>query len=699
VDITIFCLVGLQAHIFRTREFEQVIRYLEAQQVEARAHAQEDKAAWKKEQLQRIREMEERKQRRRQQVDKMKMDMHHMQLRSEILDSPGPIFELADRGQGAQPSGSPFSHSNTTRAVGNTPRVLERIASETTAMRGPENVAKRGLNFEKDSPPLLPYQDISEGRDEEHGNNVRRRKNLQKKKRAISIDDPHIMEKHEKLKDVDSGELRKSGSDTTHMTNADKKQQPKQVLMSGVQFLEEGVAQVQSLGNKALANLVGLLNLEQEDDSIESSTSSTEDEGHMEKQVLSAQEVEESGNPLNTAVEQSPQERMRVNETWRRLFILCYFTWCQICANTDIVCYFFFVVVYVWNFKFLTLVFPAALFLYALLVNPGPSQNFWLAMLIYTEINIILQYCYQIYEKLCGSDIPLWLSRLGIPGAQMTHSFVFSVLPLFLVYLATLIQSSIKARDGEWMLVNESNSFASSRRMLDPEGLVRTVHRLTLSARFQNGVNWVCEKFKSFTRGISLYFQGLTSGSEAPPHFVQVSMDVGKWPEAGIQPERIESSFNRVLGAVRHSGSSHSEGLLHKDMCSRVRVESIESSPDSPHLALAVLEVIHTAPSHGFSSDNQYPSLTPAADLAAELQKAKEDNHLETSDFPYRIVSIIPGGKREVDLYAFIFGMDLLTFLFVAYAYQGFIKKKFQLFEISQPDDQFPKDFVYVLIV
>jgi hypothetical protein len=126
-------------------------------------------------------------------------------------------------------------------------------------------------------------------------------------------------------------------------------------------------------------------------------------------------------------------------------------------------------------------------------------------------------------------------------------------------------------------------------------------------------------------------------------------------------------------------------------------VESIESSPDSPHLALAVLEVIHTARSHGFSSDNQYPSLTPAADLAAELQKAKEDNHLETSDFPYRIVSIIPGGKREVDLYAFIFGMDLLTFLFVALSYNGFIKKK--LFEFAPPDDQFPKDFVYVLIV
>jgi hypothetical protein len=40
VDITIFCLVGLQSHIFRSREFEQVLRYMEAQQVEARARAQ-----------------------------------------------------------------------------------------------------------------------------------------------------------------------------------------------------------------------------------------------------------------------------------------------------------------------------------------------------------------------------------------------------------------------------------------------------------------------------------------------------------------------------------------------------------------------------------------------------------------------------------------------------------------------------------
>ncbi len=43
------------------------------------------------------------------QVEKMKMGMHHMQLHSEILDSPGLMFELADQGPDSQPSVSPFS--------------------------------------------------------------------------------------------------------------------------------------------------------------------------------------------------------------------------------------------------------------------------------------------------------------------------------------------------------------------------------------------------------------------------------------------------------------------------------------------------------------------------------------------------------------------------------------------------------------
>ncbi|KAG0629951.1 hypothetical protein M758_1G142000 [Ceratodon purpureus] len=697
VDITIFCLVGLQAHIFRSREFEQVLRYLEAQQVEARAHAQEDKAAWKKEQLQRIREMEERKHHRREQVDKMKHDMLHMQLRLDVLDSNGPQYELADRKKSIQPSASPYSQSP--RPMVDNSRVLERIASETAATRGPDSGTERRLSFERD-PARGGFADHeSEDSDSEH-RGVRRRKPAVKKK-SRSVEDALVMERHEKLAGIQPGEHRKTGSDVSvheRKHGEDGKHQSRQVLMSGVQLLEEGVAQVQNLGNKALANLVGLLNLENEDDSTEGS-SAEEEHVSVEKEEITVQElVDNSKISPKVSADEISHQQSHGNETLRRLFMIFYFIYSQLRANTDLVCYFFFILVYVWNFSFLTLMFPAVLFLYALLVNPGPSQYFWLAMLIYIEFNILLQYCYQIHQQHCSDQyIPPWLKKFGIPGGEMTHSFVLSVLPLFLVYLATLVQSSIKARDGEWMLVNESSSFTSSRRMPDHENQTGLSTRLPLSQRIWALLAQVAGWFTSLRLGMMRYFQALTSGSEAPPHFVQVSMEVGKWPEAGIQPETIESGFNRLLAAVRQSRVFNSVALDMK-YCSRVRVESIESSPDRPETALAVLEVIYVAPSQTSMVDTHHISLTPAADLADELLRARDENLLEVTRFPYPIISVIPGGKREVDLYAYIFGTELLTFLFVAFFYQPLMKHSSGLFDVTQVEDQFPKGFIIVLM-
>lgn len=692
VDITIFCVVGLQAHIFRSREFEQVLRYLEAQQVEARAHAQEDKAEWKKEQLQRIREMEERKHHRRVQVDKMKHDMLHMQLRLEVLDSSGPQFELADRKKSIQPSASPYSQSP--RPLVDTPRVLERIASETAATRGPDAGTERRLSFEKD-PTRVGYVDRESDESDAEVKGVRRRKPVIKKK-SRSSEDALATERQEKLLGSQPGDHRKTGSDVSF----EGKHQSRPVLMSGVQLLEEGVAQVQNLGNKALANLVGLLNLENEDDSTEGS--STEEEAHVpaEKEEITIQElVDNSKVPPKVSVdEMSHQQSQYMNETWRRLFMIFSFIYSQLRANTDLVCYVFFILVYVWNFSFLTLMFPAVLFLYALLVNPGPSQYFWLAMLIYIEFNILLQYCYQIHQQHCSDQyIPPWLKKFGIPGGEMTHSFVLSVLPLFLVYLATLVQSSIKARDGEWMLVTESSPFTSSRRLLDQENQAGPPSRLTMSQRMRALVAQISGWFTSLRLGMLRYFQALTNGSEAPPHFVQVSLDVGKWPEAGIQPETIESGFNRLLASVRQPRlpSSDDSSMNHS---SRVRVESIESSPDRPQVALAVLEVIYVASPQTFLADSHHISLTPARDLADELLRAKEENLLEETRFPYPILSVIPGGKREVDLYAYIFGTELLTFVFVALFYQPLMKHSSGLFDVTQVEDQFPKGFIIVLM-
>lgn len=671
--------------------------------------SQEDKAAWKKEQLQRIRAVEEHKQRRRKQVEKMKFDMLHMQLHPEVPEAEPQSVELDNFGSPMHPMPSPF---NTDKSRFNTPRSIERIASEFADARRPEPRPKRGLDYDSKSPTRpqegghVSQSDTSDASDEDHAGIGRGNSFMRHRQKVVTG-----MEWHEwpaesrdevKLKHsiTDSVLINKtlSGMDvgniqlpTARSLESDRRldknwKGPIPGLMSGVQILEEGVAEVHSIGNKALANLVGLLSIDKENENVKAWS------GEEERlRNISGSEMQEALG--SAALEPRLGEgnyRSGWWETWTQLCMLCYYSWCQIRGNTDIVCYFFFVLVYVWNFSILTLVFPATLFLYALLVTPGPSQYFWLAMLIYTEVNILLQYCYQIRATHCDpvTSPPSWLRKLGIPGSQGHHSFVVSVLPLFLVYLATLMQSSIKAQDGEWMFVNERSTFFSNRRLRDPEGQTQLPHKASVHDSLWKAVYGISDLFRRLVRGLSMYWQALTSGSEAPPHFVQVSMAVDKWPEAGIQPERIESACNRLLVAVRSSPLD--EVPPDELTCSRVRVESIENSPDKPNAALAVLEVIHAAAPLRSAKNAQYSSLTPAADVAAELLKAKEQGYLEAANFPYPILSVIPGGKREVDLYAYIFGTDLLAFLFVALFYQSFV---------TRVEDQFPKDFIFVLMV
>ncbi|KAG0610440.1 hypothetical protein M758_7G065700 [Ceratodon purpureus] len=715
VDITIFCLVGLQSHIFRSREFEQVLRYMEAQQVEARARAQEDKAAWKKEQLQRIRAMEEHKQRRRKQVEKMKFDMLHMQLHPEVPEVEPQSVELDNFGSPMHPMPSPF---NADKSRFNTPRSIERIASEFADARRPEPRLKRGLDYDSKSPTRTQegghtiQSDTSDASDEDHagiglGNSFMRRRQksvagMDRHERPAEARD-EVKLKHSITDSVLINQTL-SGMDvsniqlpTARSLESDRRldrnwKGPIPGLMSGVQILEEGVAEVHSIGNKALANLVGLLSIDKEDENLKAWSG--------EEEILRNSKMQEAlgSAPLEPRLGEG-KYRSGWWETWTQLCMLSYYSYCQIRGNTDIVCYFFFILAYVWNFSLLTLLFPATLFLYALLVNPGPSQYFWLAMLIYTEVNILLQYCYQIRATHCDpvTSPPSWLRKLGIPGSQGHHSFVVSVLPLFLVYLVTLMQSSIKAQDGEWMFVNERSTFFSNRRLRDPEGQTQLPHKVTVLDTMWKAVCGIPDLFWRLVRGLSMYWQALTSGSEAPPHFVQVSMAVDKWPEAGIQPERIESACNRLLVAVR-SLPLDDEVPPDELTCSRVRVESIENSPDKPNTALAVLEVIHAAAPLRSAKNAQYSSLTPAADVAAELLKAKERGCVEAASFPYPILSVIPGGKREVDLYAFIFGTDLIAFLFVLVFYQSFVRHSPKLLDVTRVEDQFPKDFIFVLM-
>lgn len=694
IDIIIFCLVGLQSYIFRSKAFDQVLNYLEAEQIDAILHAQEKRAAWKTAQLQHIREIEDRKQKRHLQVEKMKAEMSHFQNQLGMFHSPGN-----------------YSHTGLTHDVRNQERKISQLDSTATMQKHSEQW--EDVPTEPKMIKQLQDEGSSYSNDNNEGNasisRIRRILHLPKLPHGNGIS-PACTVTSEVSKGNLSNPLKySSGSEITEMEDSTVnmtpkpeslkgvslkggEEQEKNRLTSAVQLIGRGVSQVHSLGNQAVANIVSFLNIEQNDLESNEPSSSKERENDLPDNANSS---ENSGSEHleETYSVHSSGESSVPNEERQWFSKLSCYCWSKIRSNTDAICYSCFVLVFLWNFSLLTMLYLAFLFLYALLVNPGPSYYFWIAMLIYTELIILIQYIYQINVHHCGLKIDSHLRwEIGFPSV-VTSSFVIAILPVFIVYLFTLLQSSIKARDGEWMSFTE-NVFLG-KRMPYQEIIYERMHWKEKLATFLLSV---LNALKMIGRDLQRYWKSLTHGSEAPPHFVQVSMYVTTWPEDGIQPERIESGLNKLLDASHRKGCKQKSPFAGHSV-SRLRVESIESSPEDPNIALAVFEVIYASPLTICPAGAHYTALTPAADVAYELQRAKEFSLLEEIGFPYPIVSVIAGGKREIDLYAYIFCADLVAFFLVAIFYQSMIKNNSQFLDVYQLEDQFPKEFVFVLMI
>ncbi|TYK18291.1 piezo-type mechanosensitive ion channel-like protein [Cucumis melo var. makuwa] len=604
VEIIIFMLVSVQSYMFSSQEFEYVCRYLEAEQIGAIVREQEKKAAWKTEQLQHIRDSEERKRQRNLQVEKMKSEMLNLQIQLHNMNSSV---------DGNNVSPSPGNESFRMRS---TSRIHDDAM--TTDIEG--TLGKVEQIIREDSSPHPELQESL----------ASLRAGLTTESRMHSMESPvaEICEVDSQISDVSLDLDRKR----KHKGSA--KGNP---LMSAVQFIGDGVSQVQSIGNQAVSNLASFLNVTQDDDINEQSKTEDGVYDQIESQETRYAHLERSSS-------------------------------LQSDRSSD----------------------PATLFVYALCVNTGPGYMFWVVMLIYTELYILLQYLYQIIIQHCGltinSDL---LQELGFPTHRITSSFVVSSLPLFLVYLFTLLQSSITAKDGEWAYSSAFNKNALPRKQsFGHYGLTDRAYELLYIGR----------KMMMFVlRSLCKYWKSLTQGAESPPYFIQVSLDVQIWPEDGIQPERIESGINHMLQIIHVERCKEQNPRL-CPFSSRVHVQSIERSKENTKVALVVLEVVYSSPSTNTCAE-WCDSLTPAADVANEIRLAQRNGFVESTGFPYQILSVIGGGKREIDLYAYVFGADMIVFFLVAIFYQSIIKNNSEFLDVYQLEDQFPKEFVFVLMI
>ncbi|KAH9786048.1 Piezo-type mechanosensitive ion channel-like [Citrus sinensis] len=654
VEIIIFMLVSLQSYMFSSQEFDYVSRYLEAEQIGAVVCEQERKAAWKTAQLQHIRESEEKIRQRNMQVEKMKSEMLNLQTQLHSMNSIANCNTTSPDTEGLRRRNTPLTSNWESR----TPDKGEGL------IRKQEQIIKEELQFplEVHEFPAVVHMDNLMG--------VVSPKD--------SVGSPPCEINEIELDVADSADF-----DSNRSIKA--KENP---LKSAVQLLGDGVSQVQSIGNQAVNNLVSFLNITPEDSDM-NELSSAEDEAYDEMESQKKRYVSLDRSYSLQSDKSSDATSLQIGRIFR-------YIWSQMRSNNDVVCYCCFVLVFIWNFSLLSMVYLAALFLYALCVHTGPSSIFWIIMLIYTEMYILVQYLYQIIIQHCGLSIDSdLLQALGFPDPahKITSSFVVNAVPLFLVYFFTLLQSSITAKDSEWM---PSTDFISRRRdaLYRKEVLVNYSWSKKAQELLQQMINMVKLIIRRFFR----YWKSLTRGAESPPYFVQLSMDVNLWPEDGIQPEKIESGINQVLKIV-HDERCKEKNPSDCPFASRVNIQSIERSQEKPNIALVVLEVVYASPLTGCASAEWYKSLTPAADVAKEIRKAQSLGLFEQLRFPYPLLSIIGGGKREIDLYAYIFGADLTVFFLVAIFYQSIIKHNSELLDVYQLEDQFPKEFVFILMI
>jgi len=654
VEIIIFVLVSLQSYMFSSQEFDYVCRYLEAEQIGAIVREQEKKAAWKTAQLQQIRESEEKKRQRNMQVEMMKSEMLNLQIQLHSMNtSTNCIDGFSHSAEGLRRRrGASLIPNNDIGIPDKEDQLLGRL----------DHTVREDAVFPTESHESSASMDVETPLTEEYAKH--------------SVDSP--------LCEITEIDIDVFSSDSEKKEKV-KGQAKENALKSAVQLIGDGVSQVQSIGNQAVNNLVSFLNISQEDSGSNEHTN-TEDQINDEMESQKPQHIYLDRTSSLQSDKSSDPASLQLGRIFR-------YIWYQMRSNNDVVCYFCFVLVFLWNFSLLSMVYLGALYLYALWVNTGPSYIFWVIILIYTEVYILLQYLYQIIIQHCGLSIdPSLLRELGFPTHKVTSSFVVSSLPLFLVYLFTLIQSSITPKDGEWM---SSTDFKFKRNDLHTKDNPTSY---SWREKAWDVLTQLTNMVKLVVRNSFRYWKSLTQGAESPPYFVQVSMDVDFWPEDGIQPERIESGINKLLRVI-HNDKCKEKNPNICSFASKVNIQSIERSKENSSVVLAVFEIVYASPLTDCSSAEWNKSLTPAADVAKEILKAQRAGFVEEVGFPYRILSVIGGGKREVDLYAYVFCADLIVFFLVAIFYQSVIKNKSEFLEVYQLEDQFPKEYVFILMV
>lgn len=370
--------------------------------------------------------------------------------------------------------------------------------------------------------------------------------------------------------------------------------------------------------------------------------------------------------------------------------------WPWVTAPSYSMCYFFMTLAFAVDFSIATLIFPASIFGYALIVYPTAPIGFWRAILLYSEFLLLIAFLLTIP---CSSGCDSWqfcteASMVLSRGLDPTSSFLFAMSGTFMAYVSIVMhinsEQAIKddedIRQGKDEVVEDElvdDSMLSHFQQLQFAHLDVKLNQM----RDNESLPLHLEVSRGFISEIDTFFQRmLTPEAEYGPSFVAVSVLAD---EKKTDWHAAEAHINEVLIAHQMVQSESNDEINATYYTLEFVQADVEGTLAKDGHRTAVFRVV--APTSVFC---------PAAEAGSALStlQLREAAGESTID-ALGITSVRAFHREGQDFYMATLCFDVLATLFVAVFYQSTIDSDPEALVETYYQGLFKIDYVFSVFI
>ncbi|KAJ8332691.1 hypothetical protein SKAU_G00424800 [Synaphobranchus kaupii] len=311
------------------------------------------------------------------------------QLRRKLLKSANvdlPSFDSESPAQGAQNDTSPDWEEKETKD-----RQVEVMEAEPTQADVMEAEPKQVDVMEAEVMEAEPKQvDVMEA------------EVMEAESRPVDVMEAEVMEAESKQVEVMEAEVMEAESKQVEVMEAEPKQvevmeaEPTQVevmeVESGpVEVMEADSKQVEVMEENLEGEPQDLTPLQRQESNEIGDDPPSPRALNPEMRALTASELLLNKMFDNDEIEESDRFFLALPKHLRLLFALYH----TMVSKSEMLCYFVIILNHMVSASLLSLVLPILIFLWAMMSVPRPTKRFWMSAIIYTEITVVVKYCFQ----------------------------------------------------------------------------------------------------------------------------------------------------------------------------------------------------------------------------------------------------------------------------------------------------------------